>query len=662
MEGRGTGRRRGERVDAVHRDWMRKAFRPGLATVALWSFVASLVVYRTVFPLYSGDWDEGVYVFQAKMLLDGKISLPPSTYGEFFRPWLTGQHGNHIFTEYQFGLPAFLALSRILLGSMRVGLACLAGLTIVAVYGFAFEFLRDRRVALLSALFVALSPMFLVHFALVLTYPLAVLGLTLAGWALLRGVRLGSRRWLVAGGAALGVVVLTRPFDALLFGIPLLALVAYRMRRTLPEWSVVRTLAACIAIGVGPFVVLTFWYNWRATGSPLSFPNMAADPLNTFGFGPRRLVTTDPLISFGVGDAVRALGENLRAVPSWIFGGAATLAFAVVGVFSVRRAERTALLALALVFPAGYFFWWATKLSGVTAANGLGPHYYLPAFIPVIILAAAGFVRVFAGRRFIVVVGVAFVLLATTAWAVPDKVTANRAVTDGFTRVQAVVPKNLDDALVFLHTDGPPYLLAVWPFFQTDPDLHGRVIFAVDRGAEDARLMRQFSSRHAYRLRQELRPGDALLSPTAGLTPIRVISGTSLTVSVTPRAARLSKYVRAYVTDGRSTRYVTLSSTDGGHSRASWIVRPEQGKGPEGAFVAAPNATTLTVGVETASTADFSSPSKWEDRTDVTVEHGGIVAIAPGTGWTLVQFPTASAWLRTDVSSDVDVMLSAPQP
>ena len=105
-----------------------------------------------------------------------------------------------------------------------------------------------------------------------------------------------------------------------------------------------------------------------------------------------------------------------------MFGGVLLLVAAVFGaVVLPRNAERLTLIGLTFVFPAGYFFWWATKLSGSTALNGLGPHYYLPSFIPIAALAAYGLTRLLDRRQPLLVVLAVLALVGATAWSVPDK-------------------------------------------------------------------------------------------------------------------------------------------------------------------------------------------------------------------------------------------------
>ena len=547
---------------------------------------------------------------------------------------------------------------------MRAGLALVAGLNVIAIYGFTYELFSKRRVAIMASAFLALSPIFLVHSALVLTYPLSLLGLDAAGWALLRATRTRHSRDFVVGGLLLGISLLTRPFDVLLFGVPLLALTSYRMARTQPWWQAATRSAVPVAVGLLPAVVATAWYNWQATGSATAFPNMTADPLNTFGFGTRRLMEGQPTLSYTVGDATRALGTNAAAVPSWIFGGIFMLALAAVGIIVARRrAETWALVVIGLAFPIGYFFWWATTLSGATAKNGLGPQYYLPSFVPLLILGAVGFDRILQRRNLIITGLAVVVLVGATWWSVPDKVRANHGFSQGFERVDRSLPAGLDNALVFVPFSGGPYILAPYPFLQTDPSLDGSVVYAADRGAADAQLIRQMPSRNAYLLRQQYEPGDQLFKPSGILTPLHVVTGSQLTVSVDPLDVPRGRFERAYLSDGTTTSYVPLTPGSVGSAASSeWTVDVGAPTGGASTTLTVPDGShgQLSVGVETSSSANFSKPSKTESRMPYATSSAGITALAPGAGWSLQQFPNGAFWLPYDVKSHIRVGAAAP--
>jgi len=618
-----------------------------LAALAITASMVSVAGHRYLFPLLSGDRDEGVYVFQAHMLLHGKLTLPAARYGEFFRPWLSGERHRLLFTEYQFGLPALLAAFVAVLGSVHTGVAAAAGLTVLAIYGFTDELLGDTKVALTAAAIYVVTPIFMVQSALVLTYGVTVLCLLSAGWALLRGARLTSVRYFVVGGLFIGAVVLTRPFDALLFGVPVAPLVLVRLERAQRLRLLVRAGAA-VALGILPFVAVTLWYNAATTGSLLSFPNNTADPLNTFGFGARRLLPTEAPMYYDLPSALSSLGANLWSVPSWLFGGPAALVLCVIGLAGsrLRRGERLVLLAMFAIFPAGYLFWWATRLSAAFGANGLGPHYYLPGMVGLVVLSALGLVRIATRPAITIATGVA--LVAATGWAVPDKITDARRTTDQYEHVKALVPPNLDHALVFIHDK--PYLLAAWPFLQDQPDLDGRIVYAIDRGVRDVDLMQQMPERTAYRLRPEYRPSDRRQHPTAGFDRLAVVSGRRLRISIEPRSAGPGESARTSILAGAVT-----ATTPGARS---WVLATAGGASPGDLVIdSSPGAVTpVLVELEQSSTPNYAITRRWRVQLWVeTTATGQLVVVTPGLGARRAELVSGATWLDADVSSALDV-------
>jgi len=622
-----------------------------LAGLALVAFLASLAVHRYLLPRLSGNRDEGVYLYQARLLLHGRLTLPAGRYGAFFRPWLTGERNGRLFTEYQLGFPAALAGFLLVLGSVHLGLALVAALTVPAGYGFADELLDDKRVALAAAAFLTLSPIFLLHSGLVLTYGLTILAALTAGWAALRGARLGSTPLLLTSGLAMGAVVLTRPEDAILVGLPLVVLLVIRLHRV-GRLDTLRRAVPAGAVGVVIAIAVTLWYNARTTGSALDFPNTTADPLNTFGFGLRRLILTDGPFRYDVGMAVSSLWANVRAVPSWLLGGPLVLLLAAVGLWPRdRRAERLTLLAIALAFPVGYFFWYATALSGLHATNGIGPHYYLPSIVALLVLAAAGAVRLATRPAFAVVLAAA--LVGATAWAIPDKLADARKVTHDYRVAQTLVPPHLDHALVFLAATRP-YLLWDQPFLQNAPDLSGRIVYALDRGPRDAALLAQMPGRIPYRLRPALRPGDPVGHPTGGFERLAVVQGPRLRIGASVGDLPAGAWVRVSATIGGTALELPPAITDGrARSSGAWVVAPGPARAAgDIALDGGPGTVTPVVLIVEASTSpDFAVSRRWRMQLPVEVEaDGSLLAVTPGLGSRLAETATGAAWLPADVS------------
>jgi hypothetical protein len=477
----------------------RRAVLAVLAALTATAAGASLAVQHHVVPLLSANLDEAAYLFQAEMLLDGRVTLPADRYDLFFRPWLTGEHDGRIFFEYQVGFAALLAGAQGVLGSTGLVLAVVAACNVVAVYGLANALWRDRRTALWAAGLVAASPMLILHSGLFLTYVATLAALASAAWAALVAVSRSSAWHMALAGLALGAALLIRPLDALVFALPLGALVVHRVRAAGVEWTRFAVWAGVACVATLPALVATGWYNARTTGSPTQFPNMAADPLNKFGFGVRRLVEDEPVIEYHLTHALGALRRNLWAIPSWTLGGPLLLLLAGWGV--TRRGagvERAVVLAIGVAFPVVYFFWWATRLSAMGATNGIGPHYYVPTFLAIGLLAARGVVDLLDRTRLpALAVGAALVLV--TGWSLPDKLRMQRDVTDFHRAADAALPADLDNAVVVIEY-GRPYLLSRLPFLITDPDLDDDVIYAIDRGPWNTGLARMFPGRAVYRL------------------------------------------------------------------------------------------------------------------------------------------------------------------
>src|SRR5262249_15454398 len=152
-----------------------------------------------------------------------------------------------------------------------------------------------------------LSPIVVLHSGIFLSY-LFALGLGLfSGAALFAGIR--RRSWLleaIAGGL-MGWLLLTRPFDVILW---VLAFAGYALIVCWRRWNDLFRAACWAAVGIAPFVVIMLVYNHKVTGSFTEFPLTAKDPLDTLFFGTRRLMPEDPTFEYTIGSAGRSSLHN----------------------------------------------------------------------------------------------------------------------------------------------------------------------------------------------------------------------------------------------------------------------------------------------------------------------------------------------------------------
>jgi hypothetical protein len=143
-----------------------------LATVA---FCISLAAGHLFFQNLSLNNDEAVYVLEAQMFGQGDVTLSDSAHGDAFRPWMSGRvGGDRLVLVQQPTLPALMALSEALFGTMRVALAAIAAAAVVAMYALTNALLRDLRIAVVAATCFVLSPLVMVQSAMFVSYVLAV--------------------------------------------------------------------------------------------------------------------------------------------------------------------------------------------------------------------------------------------------------------------------------------------------------------------------------------------------------------------------------------------------------------------------------------------------------------------------------------------------------
>lgn len=557
--------------------WLRR--NRAVLLLAAFAFGAALLVNASLFPFYSGDHDEPVYRYQAEMLLDGRLTLSAVEQQHFFRPWLSGPVGDRIVMAFSPGWPTVLAAGDLLAGSMLVPVGLAAALAAAACYLFARELLGDRRVALVGAFVLTLSPMFLALAGTYLNYVFA-LGLELTtAWMLLHGVRVGSRRWLVGAGAVAGYTLVTRPYDAVLVAALLGAHVLWTRRSELVATA--RRLS-WTAVGGLPFVGATLVYNAAVCGDPLEFPTQAQSGGQArFFFGYRSIAADMPGYDYSPARALHSLWSNFHTTPTWILGSIVTFVLAGYGFRLVWRRNRDAaalLGAMTLLFPLGYLLWWASLLTVSGALHGLGPHYYLLTFAPLSILSGVAAVDLWARRRSLLVAAVAVGLALTTVALVPkiddklDVARAKRAHAREVDRALAAVGGG--DKLVVLQRQRYPYVMGQWAYLGNHPDLGGEVVYALDRGADSADLVERFPSREVVRLVRRFGQGDDITQPALVAKPVTSVRGEALELRLrAPRSERAPRYLVAYVRQaGRSARVLLDSSSDGSYHELTWRI------------------------------------------------------------------------------------------
>jgi hypothetical protein len=539
--------------DRLHRH----RFRLAALLLALLAALVVWVVSTTVFPYLSLNHDEGVYLQQAGMLLDGQLFLRPPV-PEAFRPWFFVGSEQGFYPKYTPVSAAMFALGRFV-GGYHLALVAIAAanvflLSIVVAETFRHEGRRfARATGLLAAALLFLSPLFLLTSSVFLSYaPTAMWNLLFAA-AYLRADRAGSRPLAAVAGLAIGVAFFSRPYTAVLFAAPFIVHALWTVR----EGRTAAVRQALTAAGGSLGVLVAFGYNAVLTGDPLLFPYAAFAPLDGVGFGYREILGRGVQYT-----PTLALEANRRVLAAffgrWGVAGALGTLLAALGVVltlvvpRTRRNPRTATLAgLFVTIPVGNVLFWGNlnilgdlENSGTGLIAFLGPYYHFDLLVPTAAFAAYGslrgalWLRRLARRRFtlrrarvvlticLLVAGAS--LAGVTATAMDEPFDRNQNVTAEYEQAyQPFESHSLENALVFLPTPYGRWLNHPFQALRNDPDFEGRVVYAL---AE-----RQFAVIDAYPNRTYYRyTYDDPWNPTGGdapetrLRPIEVRAGERL--------------------------------------------------------------------------------------------------------------------------------------
>lgn len=502
-----------------------------VSLLAALAFTISLLIGFTFFPNLSLNNDEAVYVLQAQMYGQGDVTLSDSAHGDAFRPWMSGRvDGDRLVLVAQPTIPALMALSEALFGTMRIAIAAVAAAAVVAVYALTNALLRDLRIAVVAAACFVLSPLVMVQSAMFVSYVLAV-SLAAASLALLtRGLDRQTadhpyRLWLTGAGLFEGLLLCTRPLEGIILAA---VVVAWCLLRSA---NLRRAVHAIVWVGVAslPVLLIALLYNAFTTGDPFTFALWTIGGDDSFGFGKRAIAEHSKFIDVGVSEAWLALRVNLRAFPHWIVGGLLSVPLAAWGasrLWSISRPVFWLVIVQLCLTPFAYFFYYGNYLI-IGGRNFYGPHYYLSLLLPTMVLLAVALVDL-AGRQRFVLPCVIGAMVLGMAIEVPDKIRVNLEARDAIAaEVELVESTVVEPAIVLIPigSDGP-YVLHPWGAFANPPGLNADTLFAVDLGARNAELFARFPDRRFYRFdatREDLsgtRPGSGSAPFLEPLTPI----------------------------------------------------------------------------------------------------------------------------------------------
>ena len=372
-----VGRRIDALVDRATHLLLRPSPKSFAITISGFACALSAILSQYCFAGQPFTSDEMAQLWQARILLSGRLMLMAEAHREFFNTAAVIDQAGHWFSQYPIGGPFFVAIG-LAAGAAWLVNPVLLGIATWGVYRFVSA-ISDEVTARATAILFALSPMVLIMGASQMNHVPALAFTMLALVSLARWDR-GSttrERWVHAGviGMSLGIVAAVRPLDAALVGLAVGGFQLWRMVGAPERWRDILIQGVAAALPV----LLLLWANARTTGSPLLF---GYDALNGAAHGIGFHLAPNGEMHTPLHGVILASGYLMRLdrfLFEWPIPAVVVIIAGIVGIAATRTPSRWDLLlaALAAAFLLGYGAYW---FDGFFA----GPRFLfsaLPAFI-----------------------------------------------------------------------------------------------------------------------------------------------------------------------------------------------------------------------------------------------------------------------------------------
>ena len=442
--------------------------------------------------------DEVAYLFQAKTLALGRLTVDsPANEEAFWTPFVLDYQGQR-FGKYPPGWPAVLALGVLGRAPWLVN-PLLAALSLYLVYRLG-RTLYDERSGVLAATLGLVSPLFLVLSGSYLSHLASLVWLLLFSLWFVWTAQGRSRWFAVGAGLAVGMAFLTRSLTAIAYAVPfaVYSIVQIAQRRQ-PHWS----NYLLIALVGGCMAVLLPVYQWAVTGDPWLNPYVLWWPYDRIGFGPD--IGAMPGGHSPYYAWVNLKQDMSRAATDLLGWTALSWLPLVLGLtIRPRRAKDWALLAPFGCLVIAYLFYWIGS-----PARLWGPRYYFEGFAGLWLLAAVGILKVWdwareqrAVVRPALAGALALLVILGIVINVPDRMGQAR----GFygisrSQQQPIEEAGLHNALVIVYAER--WLEYGAMLAEMSPTLDDDIVYARGSVPEvDAAIIKEYAGRSVYYLRE----------------------------------------------------------------------------------------------------------------------------------------------------------------
>ncbi len=353
------------------------------------AWVGGLAAFFSFF-VYQGHphiEDEVVYLYHARYLAEGMLSVPAPPVPEAFSFYMIPHAAQRWFSIFPPGWPFVLAVGFVLGASWLVN-PVLASLNVLLIYAILRE-LYSCRAARLALFLLCLSPWFVFMGMNFMAHTFTLTCALIATLGVIWVRKTGKSIWALTAGTAVGMVSLIRPLDGLVMA-GILGLWALGVGgRRLSGFSILAFIMGTVVIAA---VVLP--YNRQITGSPTVFPLMAyyeeyfGPKTNSLGFGPERGLNW-PIDAFPGHSPLEALinaNLNTFSINIELFGWVTGSLLMVALLLFSGRANRSDHLMLAVVIAIFGVF----SLYWFSGGPDFGARYWYLMIVPLAALTVSG--------------------------------------------------------------------------------------------------------------------------------------------------------------------------------------------------------------------------------------------------------------------------------
>lgn len=475
---------------------MVRAFRRPILWICAAALLAGIGVSTLAFERLPHLEDEVAYLFQAKTLALGRLTVPSPAHADaFWLPFVLDYEGRR-FGKYPPGWPAILAPGE-LIGLPWLVNPLLAALALYLVYRLG-RALYDERTGVLAAALGLTSPLLLVLAGSYLSHLASLVLLLLFSLWFVQTARGGNRWFAVGSGLALGAAFLVRSLTAVGYAVPfaLYGLVQV-LRRRQPHWP----NYLLVALAGAALASLLPVYQWAVTGDPWLNPYLLWWPYDKIGFGPGvGWMPGGHSLSYAWLNLQQDLATAATDVLGW--PGFSWVPIVLALALPPRRGRDRLLPAPFVTLVIAYLFYWIGSPMRLW-----GPRYYFEGFGVLWILSAVGLGRGWdrlrrgpLWPRAAALAGLALLLVVNLGVNLPPRLAQAKGFY-GISRAQLrpIETAHLQNALVFVKAERwleYGAMLAEMGPLLTDP-----VLYARSAGPEeDAAVMRDYPDRAVYYL------------------------------------------------------------------------------------------------------------------------------------------------------------------